>query len=58
VGTAFPHLFAVVTFLEDGDPNKYIKIWLLSQRCASDTQIRTASQKSTVKQEDPVWKFL
>jgi len=40
------------------DPNDYIKTWLRSQRCASDTQIRTTSQKSTVKQEDPVWKFL
>jgi len=36
----------------------YIKTWLRSHRCASDTQMRTASQKSTVKQEDPVWKFL
>jgi len=36
----------------------YIKIWLRSQRRASDTQIRTASQKYIVKQEDPVWKFL
>jgi len=36
----------------------YIKTWLRSHRCASDTQIGTASQKSTVKLEDPVWKFL
>jgi len=40
------------------DPIAYIKTWLRSHRCASDTQIRTASQKSTVKQENPVWKFL
>jgi len=39
------------------DPNDYIKKWLQSHRCASDTLIRTASQKSTVTQEDPVWKF-
>jgi len=44
----FPHFFAVY----------YIETWLRSHRCASDTQIRTASQKSTVKQEDPVWKYL
>ena len=36
----------------------YIKTCLRSHRCASDTQIRTASQKSTVKQEDPMWKLL
>jgi len=48
VKTAFPHLFAL----------DYIKTWLRSHRCASYTQIRTASQKSIVKQEDPVWKFL
>jgi len=48
VGTAFPHLFAL----------HYIKTCLRSHRCASDTQIRIAGQKSTVKQEDPVWKFL
>jgi len=35
----------------------HIETWLWSHRCASDTQIRTASQKSTVKQDDPVWKF-
>jgi len=35
----------------------YIKTWLRSHRCDSDTQIRTASNKSTVRQEDPVWKF-
>jgi len=58
VETAFPHLIALVTLLEDGDPNDYIKTWLLSQRCARDTQIRTSGQKSAVKQEDPVWKFL
>jgi len=39
------------------DPNDYIKTWLRSRRYASDTQIRAASQKSTVTQEDPVWKF-
>jgi len=54
-GTAFSHLFALLTSLEDLD---HIKTWLRSNRCARDTQIRTASQKSTVKQEDPVWKFL
>jgi len=47
VGTAFPHLFAL----------DYIKTWLRPYRCASDKQIRTASQKSTMK-EVPVWKFL
>ena len=36
------------------DLNDYIKIWLRS-RCPSDTQIRTASQMSTVKQENPMW---
>jgi len=36
------------------ESNDYIKTWLHSHRCASDTQIRTASQKSAVKQEDPV----
>ena len=40
------------------DLNDYIKTWLRSDRCASDIQIRTASQKFTVKQEDPVQKFL
>jgi len=53
VGTPFPHLFALVTLLEDLD---YIKTWLRSLRCASDTHI--ARQKSAVKQEDPMWKFL
>jgi len=48
VVTAFPHLFALA----------YIKTWLRSHKCDSDTQICTARQKSTVKQEDPVWKFL
>jgi len=28
------------------DPNDYIETWLRSHRCASDTQIRTASQKA------------
>jgi len=41
------------------DPKDYIKAWPRSHRCASsDKQIRTASQKPTLKQEDPVWKFL
>jgi len=31
-----------------------MKTWLRSHRCASNMQIRTASQKSAVKQEDPV----
>ena len=35
-GNAFPHLFAL----------HYIETWLQSHRCASDTQIRTASQTS------------
>ena len=48
VGTGFPHLFGL----------DHIQTWLRSHRRASDTQIRTASQKSMVKQEDPVWKFL
>jgi len=39
------------------DLNDYIKIWLRSHRCASDMQIHTASQNSTVKQEDPVKKY-
>jgi len=34
----------------------YLETWLRSHRRDSDTQIRTASQKSAVKQEDPVWK--
>jgi len=34
----------------------YIKTWLRPHRCASDAQIRTSSQKSIVKQVDPVWK--
>jgi len=29
----------------------------ISQMRYSDTQIRTAGQKSTVKKEDPVWKI-
>jgi len=36
------------------DLNDYIKTWLRSHRCASNTQIHTASQKCTVEQEDPV----
>jgi len=44
VRTAFPHLLVLV----------YIKTRLRSHRCANDTEIRTVSQKSTVKQEDPV----
>ena len=36
----------------------YIKTWVRSHRCASDMQIRSASQKSKVKQEDPVRKLL
>jgi len=36
----------------------YNDAWLRSYICASDTQIRIARQKSTLKQEDPVWKFL
>jgi len=35
-----------------------IKTWLRSHRCASDTQFRTASQKPTNKQDDPMWKCL
>jgi len=50
-GNALPHLFALVTFLENLD---YIKTWLRSYRCASDTQIRTASQNSKLKQADPL----
>jgi len=37
------------------DLNYYIKTWLRSHRCASNMQIRIASQKSAVKQEDPVY---
>jgi len=37
VGTAFPHLFALLTLLVD---LYYIKTWLRSHRCASDTQMR------------------
>jgi len=48
VGTVFPHLFAL----------DYNKTWLRSHISAIDTQICTASQKSTVKQEDPMLKFL
>jgi len=48
VGTAFPHLFAL----------DYIKTWLQTHRCASNTQIRTDNQKPTIKQGVPVWKFL
>ena len=49
VATPFlPHLFAL----------DYIKIWLRSHRCVSDNQIRTSIQKSSVKQQDPLWKFL
>jgi len=36
------------------DLNDYIKTWVQSNRCASNMQIGTASQKSTVKQEDTV----
>jgi len=32
----------------------YITTWLRSHRCASDTQIRTTSQRYAVKKEDPV----
>jgi len=39
-------------------PAHYIETWLRSHTCDSDTQIRTAGQESTAKQEDPVWKFL
>jgi len=42
-------------YLNVWDSNDYIKTWLRSHRCASATQIRTASQKSTVKHEDPAW---
>jgi len=34
----------------------YMKTWLRSHKCASDMQIRTASQKSIMKQEYPLWK--
>jgi len=43
-GTHAPYLFLL----------DYIKTWLQCHRCASDTWIRTANQKSIVKQEDPV----
>ena len=43
-----PHIFALDN----------IKTWLRSHRCNSDTQIRTVRQKSKVKWEYPVWKFL
>jgi len=33
------------------DSNNYINTWLRSHRCASDTLIRTARQKSTVSQK-------
>jgi len=38
-GNVFPDLFA----------RDYIKTWLRSNRCASDTQIRIANQKSTAE---------
>ena len=47
--------FSLETLLEDLD---YIKTWLRSHRCASGTRIRTACQKSLVKQEDAVWNIL
>jgi len=36
----------------------YIQTWLRCHTGDSDTQIRTARQESTVKQKDPMWKFL
>jgi len=36
----------------------YIETWLRSHKRDSDTQTRTARQGSTVKQGNPVWKFL
>jgi len=36
----------------------YIKTWLRSHGCVSDTQINTANQKSTMRQGVPVRKFL
>jgi len=54
-----PHLFALgKRYLQMWDPNDNNKTWLRFHRCASDRQIPTVSQKSTVKQVDPVWKFL
>ena len=41
-------------YLKMWDLNDYIKTWLQSHRCASNTHIRTASQNSTLKQEDPM----
>ena len=35
----------------------HFKTWLWSHRRARDMQIHTVGQKSTVKQEDPMWKF-
>jgi len=42
----YPYFFALVTVLElkMWDLHDYIKTWLGSHRCASDTQIHTASQ--------------
>ena len=40
------------------DLSVYIKTWLRSHKCAGDTQSCAASQRSAVKQEDPVWKYL
>jgi len=42
------------TYLKLCDLNDYIKTWLRYHECATNMQIRTASQKSAVKQEDPV----
>jgi len=40
--------------LEMWDLSDYNKTWLRSHRCASYMQIRIASQKFAVKQEDSV----
>jgi len=45
-GNGVPHLFLL----------DYSKTRLRFHRCVSHMQIRIASQKSTLKQEDPVWK--
>jgi len=40
------------------DANDHDETWLRSHRCPNETQIRTARQTPTLKQEDPVWKFM
>jgi len=58
VWKVFPYLFALPTVHEDVRSKRLHQNMVRYHRCVSDMQIYTASEKSTVKQVDPVKRLL